>query len=324
MKISLAIAVWLISPLVLVHAATTPENSGEPLPLKSDPVDIALDQLLSERGSEADLKKAIAVALKAGVSAQAILEARFLYHVDRREDSALASMLPEFLKQRDLFQPEQSAIFRTKEDWLAVVEYVQAIAALKKNDRSGFKTHITEAFWLSPSQAAAFAPHIERMRLEEAMDGITLDFKSLHLPVQGGAAVALGSVAPARKATVLHFWSAASEECIASLPDYATTARKLSEKSIAMISIVPSHPPEVLTKTRELLKPPATRPPGAWLIDSDQHSLATLLRIQNLPAFVMLSNEGQVLFNGDPSDEGFWDALRSVDESIVRPNGEEE
>ena len=65
-----------------------------------------------------------------------------------------------------------------KEDWLAVIEYVQAIAALKKGDKAAFKTHITEAFWLSPRQASAFAPHIDRMRLEEAMRAVKIDFET--------------------------------------------------------------------------------------------------------------------------------------------------
>ncbi len=86
------------------------------------PREAALDNLLAERESPKALKAAIAEARKAGVSEQAILEARFLYHVDHREDEAIAAMLPEFLKQRDGFKLEDSAIFGVKEDWLAVIE----------------------------------------------------------------------------------------------------------------------------------------------------------------------------------------------------------
>ena len=50
------------------------------------------------------LEAVIAAAKQAGIKEQAILEARFLYHVDRREDDAIAAMLPEFLKQQELFK----------------------------------------------------------------------------------------------------------------------------------------------------------------------------------------------------------------------------
>ena len=154
----------LMTALMAAPAAPPVEKSAAP----ATPREAALEKLLAERESPAALEGAIANARKQGVSEQAIPEARFLYHVDRREDDALAAMLPALLKQRDTFRPEDSAIFGVKEDWLAVIEYVQAIAALGKGDKPAFKQHITEAFWLSPRQGAAYAPHIERLRLEES------------------------------------------------------------------------------------------------------------------------------------------------------------
>ena len=41
--------------------------------------------------------------------------------------------------------------------------------------------------------------------------------------------------------------------------------------------------------------------------------------LTTLPVFVLVSNEGRVLFNGDPSDDGLWDALRKLDPLIMRP-----
>ena len=43
------------------------------------------------------------------------------------------------------------------------------------------------------------------------------------------------------------------------------------------------------------------------------------LRVQSLPIFVLVSNEGKILFNGDPTDDGLWDALKKVDPLVVRP-----
>ena len=305
-------------PLV-AFASFAAAQTAEPQPSGGSPREVALDNLLSERDSQQDLDAVVEAARKAGISGQAILEARFLYHVDRREDDAVAAMLPEFLKRRDEFKLEDSAIFAVKEDWLAVVEYVQAIAKLKSGDKAGFKTHITEAFWLSPRQASAFAPHIDRVRLEEAMRTVTIDFETKLPPLDGGEAVTLKSLMSDRKATLLHFWSPASQECAASMPDYVATAKALGGKGVSMVSIIPENSPELLTKARDLVRPLGDKPPGAWLIDSKDHPLARLLRVQTLPAFVLVSNDGRVLFNGDPSDDGLWDALAKLDERITRP-----
>src|SRR5690606_11593641 len=130
-------------------------------------------------------------------------------------------------------------------------EYVQAIAALKKDDKTAFKKHITEAFWLSPRQGAAFAPHIDRLRLAEAMAAVKIDFPRVALrPLSGGEAVTLGSITEGKKALLLHFWSPWSRECEASMPDFSATARELLARDFAVVSILPENSAKVLDDAR--------------------------------------------------------------------------
>ena len=279
----------------------------------------ALDDLLSERESITALDATIDAARKSGVSEQAILEARFLYHVDRGEDEAIAAMLPEFLNRRDAFKLEDSAIFGVREDWLAVIEYVQAIAALEKGDKDAFKQHITEAFWLGPRQAAAFAPHIERLRLEESMKSVKIDFTSALSPLDGGAPVVLGTLIDGKKAMLLHFWSPKSRECEAAMPDFVKTAAVLASNGIAVVSMMPPGSPETLVRARTMILPYAGSHCGAFLVDSVETTLSRDLRIQNLPNMVIVSPDGGILFNGDPTDDAFWDALKKIDARITRP-----
>jgi hypothetical protein len=313
-----AAVISLLAMLSLVTAETkdTPREAGSP---DHSPREVALDNLLSERDSTDAFEVVVKAAREKGIAEQAILEARFLYHVDRREDDAIAAMLPAFLKQQELFKIEDSAIFGVKEDWLAVTQYVQAIASLKKGDKDAFKSHITEAFWLSPRQASAFAPHIERLRLEESMRAVKIDFETRFIPLVGGDAVSLSSLMQDKKAMILHFWSPASRECVASMPDFLITAKTLVENGVAVVSMLPDGKPETITDARTMIRPLGVEATGAWLLDQKENPLARELRVQMLPVFVLVSNEGRVLFNGDPSDDGFWDALRKLDPRITRP-----
>lgn len=314
----ITIAFSLINLISVATAEITP------LPERDSPSgsakELALDNLLSERDSKKALDEAIAAARKVGISNQAILEARFLYHVDRREDGDIAAMLPEFIKQRSDFKLTDSAIFSVKEDWLAVNEYVEAITSLSKGDKDAFKIHITEAFWLSPRQASAFAPHIERMRLEESMRSVKIDFDTECVALGNGEIITLKSLMKDRKAMLMQFWSPASRECEGSLPDYAITAKALAAKGIAMVSIVTENSASVLTDARKMILPLGENPPGTWLIDQKDKPLALDLRIRTLPTFVLISNEGQILFNGDPTDDGLWEALKKIDRQIIRPD----
>jgi hypothetical protein len=303
----------------IAAVATALAQPSSPAPAQSTR-EAALDNLLAERESIKALDAAIAEARKTGVTEQAILEARFLYHVDRREDAAIAALLPEFLKQRDVFKIEDSAIFGLKEDFLAVIEYVEAIAALGKNDRDGFKKHITEAFWLSPRQASAFAPHVERMRLEEAMRSVKIDFTLKLTSVNPGDAIALETLLTGKKALLFHFWSPLSQECESAMPDFITTARSLSDKGIAVVSLIADDSPALITPAREMIRPLGDKAPGAWLVDSKDKPLGRDLRIQNLPTMALVSPEGKVLFNGDPTDDSFWEALGRIDARITRPD----
>jgi hypothetical protein len=305
--------------LLLVAITTAMAEPSDPPPANPGAREAALEKLLGERGSPTAFDAAIASAHDHGVAEQAVLEARFLYHVDRHEDAAIAAMLPAFLQQRDAFKPEESAIFGVKEDWLAVVEYVQALAALGQGDKDSFKKHITEAFWLSPRQAAAFAPHIERMRLDDCMRALKLDFSIKLTPLVAGEPVALQHLIAEKKSLLLHFWSPRSRECEASLPDFLATATTLTANNIAVASILPGDAPALLTEARDMIHAPKDHPPGAWLIDPKEKSLARELRIQNLPAMVLVSPEGKILFNGDPTEPEFWDALLKIDASIKRP-----
>ena len=279
----------------------------------------ALEKILAERGSPEALAAAIAAARKAGVGEQAILEARFLYHVDRREDRAIAAMLPDFLKQRDSFKLEDSSIFGVKEDWLAVVEYAQALAALGRDDKAAFKKHITEAFWLSPRQAAAFAPNIERLRLDDCMRALRIDFSVKPAALSTGEPVALGGIIKGKKAMLLHFWSPWSRECEASMPDFIATAGLLTDHDIAVVSLLADDPGQLSADARAMIRPHVGKPAGAWLIDPKSQPLARELRVRNLPTMVLVSTEGTILFNGDPAEAGFWEALKKIDSRLARP-----
>ncbi len=311
-----------ILPLLVALSTVTPQpTAAAPVTQPAaSPRAAALDRLLAVRESPAALDAAMVDARGVGVSEQSILEACFLYHIDRHEDAALIAMLPAMLHQRERFKLEDSAIFGVVEDWLAVIEFVQAIAALDQGDKASFKQHITEAFWLSPRQAAAFAPHIERLRLTDCMRAITLDLSAPLAPLQAGDAVTLAQLAHGKKSLLLHFWSPHSRDCEASLPDFIATASALSSNDIAVVSLLPSDSSLLVSDARAMLHPLSSPLPGSWLVDSINQPVARPLRIENLPTMVLVAPNGKILFNGEPSDDGFWQALRLIDSSIKRPS----
>jgi thiol-disulfide isomerase/thioredoxin len=313
-----AIILPLLAALASSHAQVTPpaEVAAE---VAATAREAALEKLLAERESPQALERVIRDARAAGVGEQAILEARFLFHVDNQDDASIAAMLPGVLERRATFRLADSAIFSVEEDWLAVVEYVQSVAALAKGDKDAFKKHITEAFWLSPRQAAAFAPHIERMRLDETMRGFKIDLATECAPVTAGEAVSLKSLLAGKKALLLHFWSPWSHECEAAMPDFITTASTLSSKGFAVVSLVPARARTMLDDAAATIASVSGADASAWLVDPEGGELARKLRVQNLPTMVVVAADGEVLFNGTPDDPRLWEGFKKIDAEIVRP-----
>jgi thiol-disulfide isomerase/thioredoxin len=304
----------------LLIAALAPSHAQDSMQPVVAARETTLEKLLAERESIDALDRVIREARAAGIGEQAILEARFLFHVDKQDDASIAAMLPEILERRAAFRLADSAIFSVEEDWLAVVEYIQSIAALAKGDKDAFKKHITEAFWLSPRQAAAFAPHIERLRLEETMRALKIDFDIECAPVSKGDAASLKSLTAGKKALVLHFWSPWSHECETAMPDFITTAALLSSKGFAVVSLVPSNGKTILDDAASDIASLSGAKASAWLVDPDGGALARKLRVQNLPTIVIVFNDGSVLFNGSPNDPRMWDELKKIDADVKRPD----
>jgi thiol-disulfide isomerase/thioredoxin len=293
-----------------------PTDSGHE---SKSPKRAAIEKMLSERGSPAEFDKAIAAAKKQGATEQAMLEARFLYLVDRHNDDKLLELLPKFEERKDKFDLADSEIFAVKEDWLAVVEYLEALAALKKNDRVEFKKHITEAFWLSPRQGSAFAPHIDRLRLDDAMKEVKVA-GDISLEPLTGDKTTFADLAKDKKAVLLHFWSPWSHECEESMPDFKVVAPELIKNGIAVASLLVESSPEILTDARAMMTSAlGDNPPGLWLQGDTASKLSRTMRIQSVPSMVLLSTDGAVLYNGDPSDEALWKELHKIAPGVKRP-----
>lgn len=291
---------------------------------KMTPREEVMEQLFSERDSAEALDKAIQSARKLGVPEQAILESKFLFHVDRSEDAELAKMLPELVKQGEVFKLSDSEVFGSEDDWLAIVEYVRAIDALQKGEKQAFKKHITEAFWLSPRQGAAFAPHIERLRLMDAMKEVKLDKEREYLNTLDAGKTKLGQLMADKKGTLLHFWSPWSPECEGTLADFFITAEQLAKNGIGVASVLPETSDKVIADAKAMLVATGKIIPGHWLVDTEKSPLSAQLKIQSVPAVVLIDASGKVIYNGHPSHEEFWKLLENLNPEIKRPDMREE
>ena len=307
----------LLAPLALLLAATLPLKAQEEAQAPSR--DQLIEALMTASDENA-LTTAIANAKKGGLSNQMFLEARFLLLINQNDTAGLAALAPVLEAQLPEYSPDDTMIFGVKEDFESIIHYTKALAALQKSDTPLFKKHITEAYWLSPAHGPQFAPHITEVRLKEAMAKLTLDLsRSFEDQKQGDKKTSLQEVVGEAPAFLIHFWSPWVQPSILAMPEFNAIAKVLLENKIPVTSLLLAGTAESLQDATTYLNENKDNTVGHWLIDTNQSSLASSLRIANFPTVVLVKKDGSILFNGDPANKNLWDALAILDPAIKPP-----
>ena len=110
-----------------------------------------------------------------------------------------------------------------------------------------------------------------------------------------------------------------TRECEATLTDFFITAEHLLAKGVAVASVLPETSEKVVADAKAMLAASGKKTPGSWIVDTEKNPISARLKVQSVPAVVLISAEGRILFNGHPTDDEFWKALEKIDPGIVRP-----
>ena len=311
----------LLPTLALILSATLPLTAQQAAPPTNQPS--TRDQLieaLMTAPDDAALATAIAEGKKGGLPEQMFLEARFISLINKEDTAGLAALAPQLEAQLSNYTTNNTMIFAVKEDFESVIHYTKALGALQKNDTPTFKKHITEAYWLSPKHGATFAPHITEVRLKEAMAKLTLDLKRTFVDQKvSNKMTSLKEVAGQAPAFLIHFWSPWVQQSIIAMPEFNAIAKILTAHKIPVTSVLLAGTSESQQEAFAYLEENKDNTLGHWLIDTNQSSLASSLRIANFPTVVLVKQDGSIIFNGDPASKNFWDALAFIDPTIETP-----
>ena len=304
-----------LSFLLILFSFQSISAQAEPTPPANKKEEIkseVLQQLFNTREKN-DFLKASASAKKLGLSEQVILEATFLYHIDLAESDEIIKLTGEFQQMAESFDPNTSKIFTSKEDWLSVIEYGLALKALDEKNEPLFKKHIQEAFWLSPDKAAAFAPHINQLHTNHAMEKLQLKLDREIFQVTNSKTISIAKLLENKQALVLRFWSPWSQNTEVDYPLTKKLAKQCSENQLSFASILINQDPQGIQDTLEIIGEMGKDFTSYWLADEDTSALTKLLRVADLPTIVVISKEGKILFNGTLHEKELWNQLTKIE-----------
>ncbi len=316
-------AVCALTPLTLAQTEAPAPAQGENEEIKQGIQAAHINQLFSLRDKK-PFDLAVTKARKDGISEQVILEARFLYLIDKEDYKSIAKISEEFEKMLASFDPDTSKVFSTKEDWQSVVEYGKALKALEANNLTDFKKHITEAFWLSPDKADAFSHHITKIRIADAMKKLTLDPVSTTVrQITDDKNISLKAMLGDKDALILRYWSPWNQQADNTFPIVQHIAQLSAKHKISFASILLTPEQQGIDDAKEVIEELGDTFPSIWLADSEKNSLAKKLLISDLPTLIIISKEGKILYNGSPLTDNFWNALKAINPAIKAPVAEQ-
>ena len=267
----------------------------------------ALIEDLFTTHSTDEFNQTLALATKKNVAKQIILEARFIHYVDQADKHALAELSKELLPLQNAFDSHLSQIFTLEDDWKAIVKYTEALANLEQGNATAFENNIKQAFWLSPRQASAFAPHVERFKLELAMESVQIPSELTQSNLLADKDEKI--VEPKKNINILFFWSPWSREFTETVDDFTALCKRAKTHDILIRTIIAEQSNEVNQDAISFINESKLSDSALWLKEDPSCNLSTALRIQSIPTVVLIDKHGKIQFNGHPSSPEFSTTL---------------
>lgn len=304
-----------LRPLCLAALFCLPAFAQDGAGLSGAGTQELMQRMFDPQATADQLTEVLKKAGAAGVPRQQIIEAKLIWGLRRQDNAWLENMLPELEILAANFSPAEAAVAKSPEEVRSFIAYIKTVLALDKNDEATFKTQILEAVWLNPSQAQLFTQIIQKQRQEAKMANIKVDMGRV-ITTHDGAATTLADQVSGKKALLLDFWASWCGPCMRLMPELKKKAEQLEGHGIVVAGMNKDdeNAQAVTAKIRDDQE--ITFP---WLIEPAERPFTKQLEIESIPRMILLSPEGQVLFNGHPQDPALWVALKKIDASIETP-----
>ncbi len=226
---------------------------------------------------------------------QRILEARLLYPIRSGDFSSVDDLLESLKVASSKWDYSNSLLFKSQGDLQAVIHLYQAQQAYTTGDTDNFRKHATEAFWLEPDLGRILGQWIDRHRQEIAMKDIRLPMDT-RLSNYKGETVSLEELVKGQKAILIDFWASWCAPCMQNMPLLKDKAEKLRPQSVVVAGLNTEDvaKAESYHNSLEIDFP--------WLVEPGDRPYSRILQIDTIPRMVLISPEGEILFNGHPMD----------------------
>ena len=291
----------------LAFLGTSPllaEDAAEPQALYEALVEAAAD-------TSKDFIEAYDQARDGGVPLGKLIAARALHQLVRGDMDGLLALRPRLQEHLDDLPVGREEIFTYREEAQGLILALQAVEAFQKESMEEFESLAVETFrtWPVWAQIFGLVDMYQHLRVEqvqtEMLKDLTVPMEQPLLSLEESEA-SLASLVEGKKGILLDFWAAWCGPCIRLMPELQKKAETLGPQGIVVVG-VNTDAEDPVVKARRIQEEHNME--MTWMLEPKDRPLSNLLQVDSIPRMILLSPEGEVLFNGHPMSPKLDEAL---------------
>lgn len=185
---------------------------------------------------------------------------------------------------------------------------------LEENEKQslleGFKQGLQQP--LSPTEAQQLIPSIQtyiqsKMAAVQKKNLSKISFPmDLEIKYSNGKVTTINQLVKGKKGVLLDFWASWCGPCMQLMPSLLAKAKQFSSHDIVVAGMNTENEAtaEKIKKNKNINIP--------WLVEPESRPFSQLLKIESIPRMVLISPEGDILYNGHPQNDALYHALEHL------------
>lgn len=306
---------------ILANSALAQDGVMAPS-VPQEEVVLPLEQRLfqASRDPNIDFEAVRAEALEAGVSEVELLIPTMINSLTTRDLERAKALFSDLEAAADVLEFGMGNAFGSRTQFLGFVETAKAVVAFQEDDISAFEEHAAKAFVKSPELVRGFG--IDQMMIKIRQDELQAEVLSdASIPMDMIVASVEGESKTLKewmgddKALLIDFWASWCGPCIRLMPELKHKSERLGAQGIAVVAMNTDDgagQKEAAVGVQEKQSMESV----TWLLDNNGGELSSLLYIDTIPRMVLVSPEGNILYNGHPQDPSLGVALAKLDVTL--------
>ena len=274
--------------------------------------------LAAARDTESDFKAVYAEAEEKGLASSLLLESKVLRGLSTGDLDALLTLIPELESPGEDFRfglgEEFTFISTLQLDGFS--DALKCIDAYKKDDLAAFEKFAISSFSKAPdfNQAFGIGELLNQIRYDEvqaiAMESVGVPMDMELASVEGDVRTLSGWMGD-NKALLIDFWASWCGPCIRLMPALKDKSETLASQGVFVAGVNTDRGSSQKTKA-ESTREKHGMESVPWLLDRNGGDLSNHLMVDSIPRMVLIDPEGNVLYNGHPSDPALKAALGKI------------